>query len=99
MKEVILSADNNRYLYAVPEKVANNLEHYCNTFANDWLINSVDAKKIVKKRGRFNETHFILYLNKFLFPNELSYLIRDLGWIDYENPMPKEYAGIPFFNF
>ncbi len=99
LKKVILSADSNRYLYSVPDKVADNLENYCQYFANEWMINSLDRKMIVKKRNHFDQTHFILYLNRFLFPNEQAYLIKDLGWIDYETPMPKEYAGIPFFNF
>ncbi len=99
LKEVILSADSNRYLYAVPNQVANNLEEYCQFFANDWLVNSPDVKKILRKRNKFNETHFILYLNTFAFPDEQSHLIKDLGWIDFESSMPKEYANIPFFNF
>ncbi len=99
MKEVILSADSDRFLYSVPNKVANNLEDYCQYFANDWLVNSPDAKKIVRKRGVFNHTHFILYLNTFVFPNEQSFLVNELGWIDFESPMPKEYENIPCFNF
>ncbi len=99
MKEVILSADSNRYLYCVPNQVADNLEEYSQSFCFDWLMNSPNAKKIVKKRGVYNQTHFIEYLNTFVFPDEQSYLIKDLGWIDFESPMPKEYKNVPFFNF
>ena len=99
MKEVILSADSNRYVYLVPNQVADNLVQYCQFFANDWVVNSPDARKLVKNRNKFNETHFILYLNTRVFPNEPAYLMKDLGVINDETDLPAAYANLPSFNF
>ncbi len=99
MQNVILSADSERYLYSVPDKVAQNLEKYCQHFQCVWLPNSIDAKKIIKNRNRYNETHFILYLNTFVFPDEQSIKVKNLGWIDFEKSLPEEYKNIPCYNF
>lgn len=45
MKKVLLSADNEISVFAVPDKVADNLEKYCLEFSCHWLYECPDAAK------------------------------------------------------
>ncbi len=99
MKDVILSADAELFLYQVPNKVYYHLEEYCNEFAHDFLVNDVRRKEIIKKRGIFDQSHFIEYLNKFVFPDEPSKLIKKIGYIDEEPELQEKYSDLPSFNF
>lgn len=98
MKEVILSADGFRYVYSVPDKVAENLYEYCIEFCK-WLNDSPDAKKFRRKTKTgtvlsYTEEDFINYLNQYLFPDEYSKYVANLGY-----SIPQEYRDIPHFNF
>ncbi len=100
MKNVILSADGDRRIYSVPDVVADNLTQYCLEFCTKWLRTSPHAKKYRTSRGIcYNEDDFIEYLNKWVFPEEKSTLVMNLGWIDFRSPLPKEYSEYPQFNF
>ena len=100
MKNVVLSADGDRVVYSVPDEVAENLEKYCNDFCNKWLPVSPYAKKYRIKGGFcYNECDFIEYLNEWIFPNQQSKLVENLGWIDFGCLLPKKYIGCPQFNF
>ncbi len=100
MKVVVLSADGPRYVYSVPNIVAENLEKYCNEFCCEWLLNSPDAKKYRKKGGlHYDQEAFIAYLNEHIFPNKPSMLIEKLGWINFGDPLPEKYKDAMEFNF
>lgn len=100
MKSVILSADGDRYVYSVPNEVADNLTEYCIEFCDNWLINSPHAKKF--RNGRllcYDQEAFIWYLNKFIFPNQPSKYIDNIGFTYRENDIPDKYKNCPSFNF
>lgn len=99
MKEVILSADGPLMVYSVPDKVAENLGKYCCAFCDEWLQTSPHAQKYRSKNGVcYNEGDFIDYLNTWVFPNEPSTLIENLGFLWEEN-IPRKYQNCPRFNF
>lgn len=99
MKEIILSADGESAVYLVPDTVADNLREYCFEFVN-WLEQSPDAEPFRTGAGVcYNETDFIEYLNKYVFPDRPSTLIKDLGWTKLGKDLPSEYKSHPYFNF
>lgn len=100
MKNVIISADGERMLYAVPDPVAENLREYCLEFCDHWLPESPDAAPYRRNGGLcYTEADFIEYLNQYQFPDEPSVLIKNLGFSDDASGLPEEYAAIPRFNF
>ena len=100
MKEVILSADGDSYVYRVPDDVAENLSDYCIEFCDRWMKTGPDAKKYKIKGGYcFNEADFIDYLNRFVFPDEKSVLVKNLGYTDLGKRLPAKYKNHPYFNF
>lgn len=101
MKKVIISSDGDRMVYSVPDKVAENLEQYCIDFCDKWLRTSPHAKKYRIKGGLcYNESDFIEYLNKWIFPDEQSVLLDNLGPVGFdETPIPEKYKNCPKFNF
>ncbi len=100
MKNVILSADGERKVFSVPDKVANNLREYCIYFSDKWLRSSPNAKKYRFGKGVcFNEEDFIDYLNTYCFPNEKSSLVENIGWINTDEDIPTKYQNCPQFNF
>ena len=100
MKEIILSADRDSIVYSVPDDVAEHLQEYCLKFCDDWLRNSPDAKKY-RKNGIlcYDENDFIDYLNKYVFPEQRSVMLKNLGWTDLGRNLPQEYRDHPYFNF
>ena len=100
MKEIILSSDGYSFVYSVPDIVAENLKEYCIEFCDNWLPNSPDAKQYRQNGGLcYTESDFIDYLNKYIFPNEKSVMVKNLGWRDLGKDLPEEYANCPNFNF
>lgn len=100
MKHVIISADGDRKVYAVPDIVADNLEQYCMEFCTKWLKTSPHAKKYRVRGGLcYNEEDFIEYLNTWVFPDQRSTLVENLGWIDFRSQLPPPYTDCPKFNF
>lgn len=100
MKNIVISADGDRKVYLVPDVVANDLQKYCNEFCNVWIRRSPYAKKYRTRGGVcYNEEDFIDYLNTYLFPNEKSVFVKNLGWIDFHSKLPAPYCDYPEFNF
>lgn len=100
MKQAVISADGDRKVYAVPDIVADNLERYCMEFCGTWLWTSPHAEKYrINGVVCFNEEDFIAYLNQYLFPEEPSVLVENLGRIGFDSPLPERYRGLPEFNF
>lgn len=100
MKEIILSADGDSIVYLVPDAVADNLREYCIEFCDKWLWNSPEAQQYRTKQGVcYNEADFISYLNKYIFPEQESKFIKNLGWTDFGKNLPSEYKSLPYFNF
>ena len=98
MKNIIISADSDRMVYSVPDTVADNLEKYCMEFI-DWLEASPDAKHYRKKGVMcYDESDFILYLNKYVFPKEQSVFVKNIG-NEYNQRAGSEYKDCPSFNF
>ena len=99
MKYVVISADGDRKVYAVPDAVAEKLSKYCIDFCK-WLKHNPNAKKYRIHGGLcYNEEDFIAYLNTYIFPNEKSVLVENLGWIDFNKELPAPYTDCPEFNF
>lgn len=100
MKNVVISADGDRKVYSVPDIVADNLSKYCIEFCTKWIRNSPHAKKYRIRGGVcYNEDDFIEYLNTYVFPNEKSVFVKNLGWIDFHTKLPAPYCDYPEFNF
>ncbi len=100
MKNILLSADGSPSVYSVPDMVADNLELYCGDFCNQWLVESPDAECYRMEDGLcYNEEDFIIYLNKWIFPDEPSVLVERLEWIDFGSDIPGKYRNCNRFNF
>lgn len=100
MKEVIISADGDSVVYLVPDDVAENLSKYCIYFCDEWMKTSSDAKKYKRNGGYcFDEADFIDYLNEFVFPEQKSVLVKNLGWTNLGRNLPEKYKNCPYFNF
>ncbi len=101
MKPVILSADNELKVYAVPDAVAENLAGYCMEFCINWLHKSPHAEKYRLDNGAvcYDETDFIEYLNTRLFPEQPATMILNLGWPKGRKPIPAEFKRCPRFSF
>ena len=100
MKEVIISADGDSIVYLVPNEVAADLRKYCIDFCDKWIKSSPHAEKHRVKGGYcYNEADFIEYLNNYVFPEERSVFVKNLGWTDLGNDLPVEYKNHPYFNF
>ncbi len=100
MKQVILSADGDSVIYSVPDAVADQLEEYCLEFCCHWIWSSPDAAKY-RRNGFvcYTERDFIDYLNTYLFPEQRSAPVLNLGWTALEDGIPEEYRPLPYFNF
>jgi len=100
LKEIILSSDGDSKVYLVPDVVADNLEEYCTEFCDEWLWNSPYAEKYRTSQGVcYNEADFIDYLNKYIFPEQKSVLVKNIGWTDLGKKLPPRYKSHPYFNF
>ena len=100
MKYVLLSADNSPSVYSVPNEVGDNLRKYCTDFCEKWLHESPHAKKYRKDCAIcYDEKDFIIYLNKWIFPNMPSIFIETLEWIDSNEDIPEKYKGCEWFYF
>lgn len=103
MKRILLSADSEISVFTVPDEIADDLERYCLEFCCHWLHESPDAAKYQVKMGNmvgvcFGEKDFIDYLNQYIC-SEQSVLVTTLQDVYSEADLPKEYAGLPYFNF
>ncbi len=103
MKNVLLSADSEISVFRVPDEVADNLDEYCLEYCCHWLHESPDAAKYRVKMGSvvvvcYTEKDFIDYLNQYIC-DEPSVLIVTLTDVFGEDSLPKEYIGLPYFNF
>jgi len=104
MKYVLLSHDNRPSVYSVPDIVADNLEAYCLEFCNHWLWESPHAAEyrvaLPYCTGvSYNEEDFVKYLNKWVFPDQPSTLIKTLRWAESNKDIPKKYRDCKWFNF
>lgn len=100
MKEVIISADRDSVVYLVPDAVADDLRKFCILFCDKWMKNSPDAKKYrINGAYCYNEADFIAYLNEYIFPEQKSVFVKNLGWTNLGKNLPLEYQGYPYFNF
>lgn len=103
MKNILLSADGEISVFSVPDAVADNLEKYCLEFCYNWLRKSPNAEKYRAKMGNmivacYSEKDFIDYLNQYVC-DEQSIFITTLTDTYDEDKLPKEYIGLPYFNF
>lgn len=103
MKRVLLSADSEISVFAVPDRVADNLERYCLEFSCNWLHKSPDAAKYRVKMDDvigvcFSEKDFIDYLNQYIC-DEQSSLLTSLTGVYPGDGLPEEYVGLPYYNF
>lgn len=103
MKHILLSADGGISVYRVPDEVAEHLDAYCSEFCRHWLYESPDAAKYRVKRGdtvcvHYSKRDFIDYLNQYIC-KEPSVWVASLPNVFCGDELPKEYAGLPYFNF
>lgn len=102
MAEVILSADDDAKIWLIPAEVAADLDNYCGDFAVNWVWHGPENGKFLRLMGSgqygavFGAGDFIDYLNKWVFPDRESKLVRNLGCYGYE--IPEEYRDIPKYN-
>ena len=69
-------------------------------FCCRWLKNSPHAKKYrIGGVLFYNEGDFIDYLNCYVFPEEPSVLIENIGQIESEASLPERYRSCPQFHF
>ena len=105
MTEIILGADGDSIVYSVPDEVANNLKKYCLQFCNKWIWNVPCAEKYRHKDEdgemyvAYCEADFIEYLNEFIFPEQPSVFVKNLGWTEFGRKLPVEYKNHPCFHF
>jgi len=100
---VLLSADSEISVFAVPDEVADNLAQYCLEFCGNWLHESPDAAKYRVKMGNiigvcYTEKDFIDYLNQYIC-SEHSALIKTFDNVYDCDKLPEEYIELPYFNF
>ena len=101
MKNVLLSADGDVFIYSVPDKVADNLKHYCLKFQKWWTTNPEAKKYYVKKYGEFCTyfpDDFVEYMH-WAFPNEPFVLVGIIDSSISYGEWPKEYKKMTWFNF
>ena len=73
---------------------------YCLEFARDWLHHSPHAEKFRIEGGVcYSEEDFIAYLNQYVFPEERSVPVKNLGRMNLGEDLPEEYRGCPCFHF
>ena len=105
MTEIILSADGDSIVYSVSDEVVNNLRKYCLQFCNKWIWNDPCAEKYRHKDEdgemyvAYCEADFIEYLNEFIFPEQPSVFVKNLGWTEFGRKLPAEYKNHPCFHF
>lgn len=100
MKEIIISADGDSVVYSVPDDVADNLKRYCMDFCGKWMRTSPQAKRYRTGCGFcYSEADFIDYLNEYVFPEQKSVFVKNLGWTNLGRNLPEEYREHPYFNF
>ena len=100
MKEIILSADGDSVVYLVPDEVADNLAEYCIEFCDSWIWGGPEAERyIINGVAQYDVSDFIEYLNNYLFPEQKSVMIKNLGWTDLGRNLPGKYRFHPYFNF
>lgn len=103
MKNVLLSADGEISIFAVPGEVADHLEDYCLEFCCNWLHKSPDAAKYRVKMGDvvgvcYTEKDFIDYLNRYICEEPARWIATFANVYD-RCEVPEEYRGLPYFNF
>ena len=105
MREVILGTDGDSVVYSVPDEVADNLRKYCMEFCSNWIWKSPDAAKyrVADEDGKvcacYCEADFIEYLNTWIFPDQQSVFVKNIGWTQYGRKLPTEYQGYLWFHF
>ena len=100
MKNVLLCTDHVSAVYAVPDPVAENLEEYGVEFCENWLWRSPDAARYRTRDGLcYDVSDFIDYLNRYVFPEEPSYLVQDISHLNPKKSLPQEYRELPRFLF
>ena len=103
MRDVILSHDGEVLLCRVPGEVAGNLEQFCLDFASSWVWHGPENGRFLRWIDEeqigavFGTTEFIDYLNRWIFPDERSLIVRELGCSMDE--LPEEYMDLPRYNF
>ena len=64
------------------------------------ITTSSDAGKYKIKGGYcYNEADFIDCLNKYVFLEEKSVFVKNLGWTELGKNLPTKYKNHPYFNF
>lgn len=99
MKRVLLSADGEISVYAVPDVVADNLGKYCMGFC-DWLQTSPHAEKYRTDIGvNYTERDFIQYLNDWIFSDSPSKLVETLNKVWDIAEVPEKHKNLEWYNF
>jgi len=107
MAEVILSHDSTPVLVRVPAEVAADLEHLCWDFAAQWVWHGPENYKFLHPAPSgqlvaiFDAGDFIDYLNRWLYPDVRSEVIREVpdADMDVHPAFDEKYPWVPRFNF
>ncbi len=101
MKNVILSADVDYFVYSVPDIVEENLLDYCLEFEK-WLHSPYGKQYCLEIYNDKNicrlPDDFIVWLNKNKFPDQPSFFVENLGNICWKD-IPERCKEYQDFNF
>lgn len=100
MKYIIISADGDSMVYFVPDEAADHLERYCLSFCDTWLHTNPDAEPYrMGSVVSYDEKDFIKYLNTWVFPEQPSVFIENIGQVESNADIPEKYRECPVFHF
>ena len=103
MMDVILSHDGEAILCRVPSEVAQNLDSFCLDFASSWVWHGPENGWFLRSFGEeqvgaiFGTADFIDYLNRWIYPEEDSRIVKGLGC--FADELPEAYTHLPRYNF
>ncbi|MBO5077264.1 MAG: hypothetical protein J5584_06690, partial [Clostridia bacterium] len=56
-------------------------------------------ERIRTQLKNMKNSYLIDYLNLYVFPDEKSQMVCNLGWIESDDDLPEKYKDTPCFNF
>ncbi|MFR8828627.1 MAG: hypothetical protein ACLVHE_03315 [Dialister invisus] len=100
MKYIIISADGDSMVYFVLDEAADHLERYCLSFCDTWLHTNPDAEPYrMGSVVSYDEKDFIKYLNTWVFPEQPSVFIENIGQVKSCGYSRRNYSKVPCISF
>lgn len=87
-------------VYLVPDEVADQLDKYCLSFCDTWLHTNPDAEPYrMGSVVSYDEKDFIKYLNTWVFPEQPSVFIENIGQVESDADIPESIGNALYFSF